>query len=108
MDSNSVHPVAYIKHSFYLQNTNLLVCLDHKLLLKNFTGHMDNEKCNTWGLEAAAIPRCLKVQDIKGIANILADSVLRLRAVGYIMTFTLRAISRNSVHNLNPCLPLSK
>ena len=34
------------------------------------------------GLEATSIPRCIKVQHIKGIANILADSVLRLRAVG--------------------------
>ena len=33
-------------------------------------------------LEAAAIPRCVKVQDIKRIANVLADSVSRLRAVG--------------------------
>ena len=29
-----------------------------------------------------AICRCVKVQHIKGIANVLADSVSRLRAVG--------------------------
>ena len=28
---------------------------------KNFTGHTDNEKCNTWGLEVTAIPRRVKV-----------------------------------------------
>ena len=47
-----------------------------------FTGHTDNEKCNTRGLKATTIPRHVKVQHIKGIANILADSVSRLRAVG--------------------------
>ena len=45
-------------------------------------GHTNNEKCNTWGLEAAHIPRFVKVQHIKGIANILANSVSRLRAIG--------------------------
>ena len=43
---------------------------------------MDNEKCNTRGLDTAAIPRCIKVQHIKEIANVLSDSVSRLRAVG--------------------------
>ena len=83
LDSPVVHPVAYIsgsfskghykwsaimkecfsifmsikKCAFYLQNTNLLVHSDHKPLLNIFTGHTNNEKCNTWGLEAAAIPR---------------------------------------------------
>ena len=47
-----------------------------------FTGNTNNEKCNTWDLEATTIPRCVKVQHIKGIANILADSVSILRAVG--------------------------
>ena len=40
------------------------------------------KKCNTWGLEATTIPRHVRVHHIKGIANILADSVSRLRAVG--------------------------
>ena len=96
-----VHPVAYIsgsfteskcrwpaitkecvsvfisikKCSFYSQNSNLLVHSDHKPLLKSFTGNTNNEKCNTWGLKAATIPRCVKVQYIKGIANILGNSV---------------------------------
>ena len=39
-------------------------------------------KCNTWGLETTAIPRRVKVQHIKGKANVLADSVSRLKAVG--------------------------
>ena len=56
--------------------------MGHKPLLKIFTGNTDSEKCNTWGLEATTIPRCVKVQNIKGIANILADSVSRLRTVG--------------------------
>ena len=43
---------------------------------------MNNDKCNTWGVEAIAIPRHVKVQHIKGIANVLADSVSRLKAVG--------------------------
>ena len=34
------------------------------------------------GLKAAAISRHVKVQHIKGITNILADSVSRFRAVG--------------------------
>ena len=50
------------KCSFYLQNT---------------------DKCNTWGLEAAAIPRRVKLQHIKEITNVLADSISRLRAVGF-------------------------
>ena len=49
---------------------------------KLFTGHIDNDKCNTWGLEATVIPRRVKVQHIKRIANVLADSVSRLKAVG--------------------------
>ena len=72
-----------IKKCFFcIQNANLLVHSDHKPLLKVLPGHTDNDKCSTWGLEAAAIPRRVKVQHIKGIANVLADSVSRLRAVG--------------------------
>ena len=67
--------------SFYLQNSDLLVQLDHKPLLKIFTGNTNNEKCNTWCLEATTIPRLVEVQHIKGIANLLGDSVSRLRAV---------------------------
>ena len=68
------------KCSFYLQNADLLVSLDHKQLLKNFAGNTNNQKiCNTWGLEATTIPRHIKVQYIKRIANILANSVSRLR-----------------------------
>ena len=70
------------KCSFYLQNADLLVCSDYKPLLNIFTGCTDNDNCNAWGLEAAAIPRRVKVQHIKGIANVLADSVSRLKMVG--------------------------
>ena len=70
------------KCSFYLQNADLLVCSDHKPLQENFTGHTDNDKYNIRGLDTAAIPRRVKVQHIKGIANILADLVSRLKAVG--------------------------
>ena len=70
------------KCSFYLQNADLLVHSDHKPLLKIFTSNTNNGKCNTWGLEAATIPIQVKVQHIKGIANVLANSVSRLRAVG--------------------------
>ena len=52
-----------------------------KPLLNIFIGHTDNDKCNMWGLEAAAIPRRVMVQHIKGISNILAHSVSRLKAV---------------------------
>ena len=37
---------------------------------------------NIWGLEAAAIPRRVKALYIKGIANVLTDSVSRLKSVG--------------------------
>ena len=83
LESNIVHLVAYIsgsfsesqcrlpaiikecftvfvsikKCSFYLQNANLLVCSDHKPLLKIFMGHTNNKKCNTRGLEGTAFPR---------------------------------------------------
>ena len=67
--------------SIYLQNANLLVHFNHKQSLKIFTGHTDNEICKTWGLEATSVPRCVKVQHIKGIANVLVDPVSRLRAV---------------------------
>ena len=70
------------KCSLYLQNADLLVCSDHKPLLQIFTGYTNNAKYNTWSLEAAAIPRHVNRQHIKGIANVLADSVSRLRAVG--------------------------
>ena len=65
---------------FYVDQkvSDLLVHLDHKPLLKIFMGNTNNEKYNTWGLEATTIPRRVKVQHIKGIANILADSVSRL------------------------------
>ena len=108
LKSNIVHSVAYIsdsftesqcrwpsitkgcfgifmsikKCSFYLQNSDLLVCSDHKPFLKIFTGNTNNEKCNTCGLEATTVPRHVKVLHIKGIAIILADFVSRLRAVG--------------------------
>ena len=57
------------------KKTNLLACSHHKPILRIFTGLTDNDKCNTWGLEATAIPRRAQVQHIKGIANVLADSV---------------------------------
>ena len=66
----------------YLQNADLLVHSDHKPLPKTITGHTDNEKCNTWGLEATAFPKCVNVLHIKGIANVLDDSVSGLRPVG--------------------------
>ena len=63
------------------KRTDLLVWSDHKLLLKIFTGHTDNDKCNLWGLDAASIHKGVKVQHIKGIAYIPADSVSRLKSV---------------------------
>ena len=63
-------------------SNNLILSLDQKPLLKIFTGHTDNEKCHKWGLEATAIQRHVKVEHIKRIANVLADTVSRLRAVG--------------------------
>ena len=53
--------------SFYLQNADILVCSDHRPLVNIFTANTDNEKCNTQGLEVATMPRCIKVQHIKGI-----------------------------------------
>ena len=47
-----------------------------------YNSNTNNKKCNTLGLEAMTILRHVKVQHIKGIANILAESVSRLRAVG--------------------------
>ena len=70
------------KCSFNLQNADILVCSDHKALLKIFTGYTNNEKSNTWGLEATAIPRCVNIQHIKSIAYVLGESVSRLTAVG--------------------------
>ena len=52
------------KCSFYLQNSDLLEHSDHKPLLKLFTGNTNNEKYNTWGLEATTIPRHVNVQNI--------------------------------------------
>ena len=49
---------------------------------KIIIGHTDNDKCYTLGLKAAAISRRVKIQHIKGIANILVNSVSRLKAVG--------------------------
>ena len=95
LPSSVVHPVAYISASFspsqcrwsaiskewfsvfmsikksslYLQNADLLIWSDHKLLLKIFTGHTDNDECNIWDLETAAIPRRVKVQHIKRISQ---------------------------------------
>ena len=67
----------YVNQKVFLlfTNSDLLVHSDHKPLLKIFTGNTDNEKCNTWSLEATTILRHVKVQHIKGIANIFADSV---------------------------------
>ena len=85
------------KSSVYLQNADLLVCSDCKPLLKIFKGHTDTDKCNTWGLEAAANPRYIIVQHIKGIANVLTDSLSRLRAVGLYHDFNFKTTHRNSV-----------
>ena len=107
LDTNLVHPIAYVSGSFnesqcrwpaitkecfgifmsikkclfYSWNPDLLV-FGPLTSPKIFTGSTDNEKCNTWGLEAATIPRCIKLQHIKGTANILAHSVSILKAVG--------------------------
>ena len=47
-----------------------------------FTGHAGSDNCNIWGLEASPIPRRVKVQHTKVIANPLADSASRLKDVG--------------------------
>ena len=91
-----------------LQNANLLVHLDHKLLLKIFMGCTNNEKCNTWGLEATAIPRHIKAQHIKGITNVLANSVSRLRAMALYHDFdskTQRPLTRIqcTIQTPTPC-----
>ena len=70
------------KCSFYLCNSDVLACSDHIPLQKIFSGNTDNKECNTWDLEAATIPRHVELKHIKCIANILADSVSRLKAVG--------------------------
>ena len=74
----------YKKVPHYLPNADLLVHSDHRPLLKfsQDTLTKTKDKCSTWGLEAIAIPRRIKVHHFKGIANVLADSVSRLRAVG--------------------------
>ena len=46
-------------------------------------GNAGDEGCRALGLEAAAVTRCVKVQHIGGMADILADYVSRLRAVGH-------------------------
>ena len=71
-----------IKNGHFTYGIDLLVWMDHKPLQKIFTGSTNNEKCNTWDLEATTIPRCIKLQNITGIANILADSLSRLKVVG--------------------------
>ena len=53
-----------------------------KATTPNFHRHTNNNKYNTWGIEATAIPRLVKVQHVKEIAYVLTDSVSRLRAVG--------------------------
>ena len=93
------------KFSFNLQNTDLLVCSHHKPLLKMFTGHPDNDKCNAWDLEAAPIHRHVKVQHIKGITNVLADYVSRLRAVDIYHDTDLKD---HQQHHLSPYLLLSQ
>ena len=45
-------------------------------------GNTDEEKCNAWHLEALPSPDIWKYNTLKGIANILADSVSGLKAVG--------------------------
>ena len=67
-----------------------------------FTGYTDNDRCNIWGLEAAAIPRRVKVQLIKGIANILTDSVSRLKVVDI-----YHDVDPDDVHPLNLYLLLN-
>ena len=67
LQNNVLVSLCQQKWSIYLHNANLLVQLDHKPLLQLFMGHTDNTN--------APIPRHIKVQHIKGIANVLADSV---------------------------------
>ena len=76
--------------------------LDHKPLLKIFVGHTYKDKCNIWSLEAAAIPRKGKVQHNKGIANVIADSVLMLKAVSLYHGIDSNDHQQESVHLLNP------
>ena len=93
------------KCSFYLQNADFLVHSDHELLLKIITGHTDNDKCNTWGLEAAAIPRRVQVQHINGITNVLADAVLRLTAVGLYLDLDFKDHQQEFIAPFHPLPP---
>ena len=51
--------------SFYLQNSDLFLHSDNKPLLKICTGNTSNEKCNTWGGEAATFPDVSKYNTLK-------------------------------------------
>ena len=96
------------KCSFYLWNSDFISDLDHKPLQNIFTGSTDNEKCNTWGLEATTIPQCIKLQPIKGIANILAHSVSKLKVVGLYHDLNLQESQPDFGTPFEPLSPLNK
>ena len=81
---------------------------DHKPLLKRFTGHPDSKKCNTLGLEAAAIPRHAKVEHIKGIANVLAVSASKLRAVGLYHDLNTKDHQQEFISPFEPWSPVEQ
>ena len=90
-----------------LTNADLLVHSDHKPLLIIFTRHTDNDKCNTWGLEGTALPRSVKVQHIKAITNVLANSTSRLKTVGFYHDLHFKDHHKKLIAPLKPYLLLS-
>ena len=70
---------AILQMSFYLMDSDVIVHTDHKLLKKFIEAVTANSRVNDWSFQIHAICKSITFRHIKGSANVLMDSLSRLK-----------------------------
>ena len=69
---------AVLRMSFYLTDSEVIIHSDHKPLQKFIYTLTANDRVNDWAFQIHAICRMIHFQFIKGMSNVLSDSLSRL------------------------------
>ena len=69
--------MSFCKMVFYLKDAHVTIRCDHAPLQKLIYSVTKNDKVNNWSQDIHAIASYIDFEHIKGIDNILADSLLR-------------------------------
>ena len=69
---------------FHLKDADVQIRCDHAPLCKLIYSLTKNDKCNNWLQEIHVITSYVDFENIKGRDSILADSLSRLKAFGFL------------------------